>query len=177
MDRKAKWNQIATIFQYDPLLGYRYKSCSGCIIELRYPTKEEYSEFCANEDREAIVDHRLAKYRANAMFVLRIWDVTKGTWIDEISHTWTGPWHTVWYRVGNLVFPNTYDPNENEVCAPGIHYFHSLQPAFFWCLGLQWIEEDGSVCSMYHSAFRDCDMFHLMFAPCCVEKKCSLIFK
>ena len=36
------------------------------------------------------------------------------------------------YEVGKIVYPDTYDHNIENVCSNGIHYFKTIEPAYFY---------------------------------------------
>jgi hypothetical protein len=143
---KAIWNELQLLFPETPC--HRYKWCDDCIIELRVPTKEECPHFTSNEKR-MVQDIRFAKYRASAMYVVRIWDLKEKIWKDKQDHIWTGllekervhvTYH-IQYEVGKLVFPSDYDSNEYSICAPGIHYFVTLLGA--WLYPQRWFTPGG----------------------------------
>jgi hypothetical protein len=119
--RKQTWKELVDLFQ--PKSTYRYKWCEDCIIELRVPTPEEFPHFTCNEKR-LVRDKRFAKYRSNAMYVLRIWDLQEKKWKQRCNHTWMGQWLV--YGVGHVILPFGYEPDIDEVCAPGIHYFQTF---------------------------------------------------
>jgi hypothetical protein len=137
------WEPLRLMVDDKPNCLYKYAN-DFCIIELRYPTLAECPKFQCNETRQ-VVDKRFAKYRANCLYVVRILDVENGAWKQQCSAL-RDP-KTI-YRVGELVFPNGYEPNQDIVCGQGIHYFLTLQAVFcllIEChLGYLLVTEDGT---------------------------------
>jgi hypothetical protein len=137
--RLTTYKDVVQLFE--PKADFRYKWCNYCIVELRFPTPEEFADFKCNEKR-TVKDIRFAKFRANAMYVLRIWDTEEKKWKQTLDHVWrahrirdgecTKRKHAIRYEVGKLVFPAGYDVNEHEICAPGIHYFCTLLAAWLY---------------------------------------------
>lgn len=78
------------------------------------------------EGRSNIKNPRFAKYRCSEAIVRRIWDVNE-EWIEARKgysiHDGTK------YEVGQIIKPDSYDPNLNNVCSHGIHYFLSVHAA------------------------------------------------
>lgn len=89
-----------------------------------------------NEARDSVVDKNMAKFRADILHVLLIIDLEDGsTDTTEIINTyWDDKWiqrRTV-YTVGLDVEPDSFDQNINRICSNGIHYFNSLERAYYY---------------------------------------------
>jgi hypothetical protein len=143
------WQKI--LHQFQDTNTYQYKWCENCIIELRHPKPEEINfQFYCNEAR-IVKNVRFAKYRANAMYVTRIWDCKKETWIDECIHYFfqLGQLMRITtYTINKIVIPHDYLVDEWVVCAPGIHYFQSLLAAFLYGHVTWVMDDDGTVPQM-----------------------------
>jgi uncharacterized protein DUF5758 len=107
-----------------------YKKCQGGrIVELEILGEH-------NEDREDIIDKDYAKMRCSMARVLKImafWDETKtfdtACGLHDLSFV---------YRVGEIVEPTEdFDRDLDKVCASGIHYFLTKEPAYVWDHTLQ----------------------------------------
>jgi hypothetical protein len=145
-EETQKWDQLKKVFEYESDQPRQFKWCENCIIELRYPTPEEVAFEC-NEDR-TVNDKRFAKYRANAMYVIGIWNLLKNQWQSACYHVYqTEDWETIYtyYCIGTLVKPHKYCDDSDTVCAPGIHYFKSLQAAFLYGHPYQVFRCDGEM--------------------------------
>ena len=85
------------------------------VIDLRDP------EVKTNLKRKNILDKRTAKYRCNKCTVKSIVDPEtqkEYTVAYSIFHS-----SAVQYKVNETLTVEDYDDAENEVCAPGIHFF------------------------------------------------------
>jgi hypothetical protein len=140
---KATWQTLVQNFPHNET--HRYKWCEGCIIEMRHPTTEEFDRFQCNEKRQ-VKDTRFAKYRANAMYVIRIWNVKQKKWVSQCINPLQWQHHVVVYNVNTVVEPHDYWLEESVVCAAGIHYFKTLFPAFLYSSKWSFFDDQGSGC-------------------------------
>lgn len=104
-----------------------YKSCGG--IWLVMLQKLPYS--VNNEKRKNIVDDKYAKYRANKLRVIGIinkFDCTEC--ISEIENT-IYIYDKIKYTVNSHVNAYNYDKIKTNVITTGIHYYKSIEPAFY----------------------------------------------
>jgi antitoxin component YwqK of YwqJK toxin-antitoxin module len=104
-----------------------YKSCGEHIVVL-----EKLSDTITNENRDNIGEPMHAKFRANKLKVLCIF--SKDNPIDQldfIENTSYTP-NIITYRRGETIEIKNFDTNLNEVCAEGIHYFKSLESAYYY---------------------------------------------
>jgi hypothetical protein len=129
------WQQVKEAFQYKgPDETRKFKRCGVYhIVELK---KRDQDNVKTNEHRDNIKDARFAKFRANFLFVVNILDLTTMQFVPEWEHTWVSidlfAQQTITYQTNKFAVPNDYEPDPNKVCAPGIHFFKSLEAAFFY---------------------------------------------
>lgn len=102
-----------------------YKSCGNYIV-----TMKKLPDTICNESRNNIVDPINAKFRANKLLVVSIQHKITKMVTHEIQNT--SYVDQIWYRESEVVSVNNYCKDPNIVCAPGIHYFLSLERAFCW---------------------------------------------
>jgi antitoxin component YwqK of YwqJK toxin-antitoxin module len=84
-----------------------------------------------NEDRNNIVDKRFAKFRANKLKVIKIINTNKPNLVTKKIRNVFGNKYLV-YEVGKIVEIDNYEKNKNQVCASGIHYFKTIDPAYYY---------------------------------------------
>lgn len=97
-------------------------------------TKKLAFIFQSNEMREGIVDKSYAKFRCNQLMTIDIIEVKTLLHPKKIIHEWNNEFHNkeVVYEVGKMVVPDFYDKDITKVCACGIHYFLTLEAAFYY---------------------------------------------
>lgn len=108
-----------------------YKSCREKYIVVM----EKLHDTQTNENRADVVNKNTAKFRASKLNVLLIINLLDGTTdkTNIVSIFWgVDKQRTTRYTVGSIVEPNYYDQNIDVVCSNGIHYFRSLEPAYFY---------------------------------------------
>lgn len=107
---------------------YVYKSCSGYLVIL-----EKLEDTLTNEARTGVVDPKCAKFRADKLKVVCIIDTTNlDNRPEKIMHVYKELDKSLAYIVGHIVYPDYFNHNINVICSTGIHYFKSLEPAFFY---------------------------------------------
>ena len=102
-----------------------YKSCCDYIV-----TMKKLSDTVCNESRENVFDPLYAKFRADKLLVVCIKHKKSGKTIDKIQNT--SYYEQIWYEVSKKVSVTNYCGDINKICAPGIHYFLSLERALHW---------------------------------------------
>lgn len=120
-----------TYWKYITNSKYVYKSCHvDWIIIL-----EKIHGTITNENRSNVVFGKYAKYRANKLKVVLIFN--KFNPILTINNI-TNSLHKekIHYVVGEIVETN-FDSNISKVCTTGIHYFKSIESAFYLELNLK----------------------------------------
>lgn len=103
-----------------------YKSCGDFIVILK-----KLNDTITNENRCDVVDSKCAKFRANKLFTKMIINKFTGELIPEIANTSYS--NKIVYKVGKVMVVDNYDFNINTICAPGIHYFKSIDAAYYFC--------------------------------------------
>lgn len=103
-----------------------YKSCEQWLVVLA-PTENTRT----NEERDGIVNRWTAKFRGSEFMVVAIVNkYTPDRMTTVVSNTYYAD-KTIEYEVGKLVRAEDYDPDLNNVCAAGIHFYLSAAPAFY----------------------------------------------
>jgi antitoxin component YwqK of YwqJK toxin-antitoxin module len=137
--------EICNQYTDDP--SYVYKYCTGHLVVMQ-KTKNTLT----NESRSDVVDPMHAKYRASELMVVRIIKIDQMDPNVQMikSHYRSGTTSTsTSYQVGEVVHPDSFDQNLDRVCSNGIHYFKSVESAFYYMnhnhfhnLTGQWIDWD-----------------------------------
>jgi len=129
--RRMNWEEIKAAFnaKSNTEVGL-FKRCDNYLVKL-----ELCKDTVTNANRQNVLDSRFAKFRASHLKVLQILDTYSGKNVDEIIHTWYyGEYKekgkTIVYKVGSIVYPDSFEQDKDEVCAPGIHYFNTLFAAY-----------------------------------------------
>ncbi len=107
--------------------GKLYKRCgSSIIIVLNYT-----NESITNEKRSNIVNEKFAKFRANELMVECILNIQTNEKPLHYLHEWGNI--QIDYIIGQVVkTKEAFNLNLHIVCGSGIHYFKSLDAAFFY---------------------------------------------
>ncbi len=104
-----------------------FKRCSDNILVLKRPLEN----FQSNEKRKDVFDPNFAKFRCNGLFVVEIIEVTNVFKnLLSINHKWNST--KIRYTVGEIVKPDYFDFDLDLVCGHGIHYFLTLEAAFYY---------------------------------------------
>src|SRR5438128_1956435 len=104
-----------------------YKSCQGDYIVVL----KKLDDTKTNESRKDIVDPMYAKFRANKLMVVRIYNKHTGEEVNSIKNS---VYHTkkITYTCNEVVEVTNYDGNVDEICSTGIHYFKCEEAAKFY---------------------------------------------
>jgi hypothetical protein len=122
--------QAFKVFQ-DCNSNHVFKKCHDnltghdCIVMLEKPL----TGFICNESRKSVINKDMAKFRCNGLIVILIYDVVSQKTVSQILHKpnhWGG---LTTYKVGEMVRPNRFDDDLDEICTCGIHYFLTLKAA------------------------------------------------
>ena len=105
-----------------------------------------------NEKRNNVFNSTYAMFRGNIFEVVLIVDIKKLTIVDSIQHTRFGAYKihyirgcestvgheslfraptVINYEIGKTICPHEFDNDINQIGAPGIHYFKSIDAAFY----------------------------------------------
>ncbi len=139
-----KMNVLKT---YQTKTGYVFKKCfDACeneyLIVLKKPST---TSFKSNENRKGVKNAKYAKFRCNGLIVIKIYDLRNQKFINQVCNHFQC--YKLTYTVNNLVVPNYYETNMQEICAPGIHYFLTFEQALRYCTFVEFIygyNADGS---------------------------------
>lgn len=115
---------------------YVYKTCYNKIGRVKgeriwLVVLKKLDSTITNEDRDDVTDAKYAKFRANELQVVKIINSTnprsmKKQIVNVYLDTETK------YEVGKFVRADEYDRHENNVCSGGIHYFKTVEAAYFY---------------------------------------------
>lgn len=113
---------------------YMYKVCNNGKYSLRnwIVVMKKCSHTITNEDRKDIVDKNHAKFRANKLMVVKIFNVNSGTCVEYVVNVYMYS-KPLRYEVGRVVECDKFDNNIDNVCSGGIHYFKTLITAYYYC--------------------------------------------
>ena len=104
---------------------YVYKFCSDCIVIM-----QKLQDTITNENRINVRNQLYAKFRANKLFVVKIINIDNMKYIDEIINNYYDI--KIIYKCNEIVVPDKFDEDIDKVCSSGIHYFKSIDPAFYY---------------------------------------------
>jgi hypothetical protein len=103
---------------------YRHKEVAAAIL-----LEKPLSDFICNESRYSVKNKNMAKFRCNGLNVMIIYDLVLQKTVNSIDHE-TNYWCvSTNYKVGELVKPDQFDHDLDEICTSGIHYFLTLKAA------------------------------------------------
>ena len=111
--------------------SFVFKSCQKEWIVIL----QKINNTITNESRTNVIDHIYAKFRGNHFLVVDIinkFDINKH--IDEITNSYYA-YDIINYKKGEIVKSNSFDEDLINVCSNGIHYFKSIEPAFYYEVG------------------------------------------
>lgn len=119
---------------------YPYESDESYVYKLCYSTTnqktwivimQKLKETKTNEERKRVYEKMLAKFRADKLKVIEIFNAIDP---DETTTMIVNRFNkkTLTYEVGKIVEADKYDENIDKVCSGGVHYFKSLDAAFYF---------------------------------------------
>ena len=106
----------------EPAPLIRYNKC----IDQRVVTLELDPNEPNNENRH-VVNKQYAKYKCRTAKVIRVEDLNDPSIEFESASSYYN--YNFEYIVGKIITEPNYDPDIDEVCSPGIHYFRSKNRA------------------------------------------------
>src|SRR5438128_5301429 len=101
-----------------------FKSCQNDYIVVL----QKLDDSKTNEHRKDVVDARYAKFRADRLIVVRIYNKCNGEEIQTITNSVYSK-KTITYTCNEIVEVTDYDEDINKVCSSGIHYFKTEEAA------------------------------------------------
>lgn len=119
--------------KYD--VNHVYKKCNDEYDDSWIIVLEKMHDTNTNENRIDIRNIATAKYRANKLKVVDIINMnTPSITKKEIISTYHPKCDNkkTKYKVGDIVYPDYYDPFIENVCSNGIHYFRKIEAAYFY---------------------------------------------
>ena len=124
--------------------NYVYKRCKDNIIVILEKLNDTYT----NEIKK-VNNSKFAKYRANKLKVLCIFNMY------DLTHklmAWSTYDYNFVYKIGEIVEIKNYDYELESMCTSGIHYFTSIDGAYYYGSNPNnytgewlWYTDDGSV--------------------------------
>jgi antitoxin component YwqK of YwqJK toxin-antitoxin module len=106
-----------------------YKACGDYIVVLK-----KCDDTTTNEARDNVIDPMHAKFRANKLKVLCIFSSKNPA--DQVTNIMNTSYfdNIIVYHVNEIIVSHDFDEKDmSAVCAPGIHYFKSLEAAYYYC--------------------------------------------
>lgn len=108
--------------------NYIYKSCESYIVVLKKIMDETFK---TNENRSGIINENYAKFRANKVEVVSIFN--KGLFTYQIDNIQNSHYpKKINYKVGAIIEINNFNDDNNIICAAGIHYYKTIDSAFYF---------------------------------------------
>jgi antitoxin component YwqK of YwqJK toxin-antitoxin module len=134
-ENQKKIFSVCEKYSKDPTFVYKY--CVDIVSSKPYiVVMQKIDDGKNNEGRSEVINKNYAKFRANKLKVIEIIDYDfPETTVDSITTQYPHSNHVTnrtFYKKNNIVVPNNYDENINNVCSTGIHYFNTLFPALFY---------------------------------------------
>uniref|UniRef100_A0A6C0EAG9 Uncharacterized protein n=1 Tax=viral metagenome TaxID=1070528 RepID=A0A6C0EAG9_9ZZZZ len=124
---------------------YVYKSCKQYIIIL----KKLYNTI-TNENRKGIINADYAKYRGNRFEVILIFNkFNPDEMLNEILTEYQNK--KVVYTTGKIVTPDYYDCDMNNICSNGIHYYKTIEQAYYHDIEAHAINYTGVIKEWFHN--------------------------
>lgn len=120
--------------QYTNNSNYCYKIVCYSGRQIPYfVVMQKLDDTITNESRKNVVNPQYAKFRANKLKVIDI--INCKDMIDEESvvnvlHLKGFSSKKTAYEVGNIVVPDEFDSNIENICTGGIHYFNSIDAVY-----------------------------------------------
>lgn len=121
--------------QYTSDNRYVFKKCRSIDKKRYIVVLEKTPETLDNEARSYVDNASYAYFRANLLMVRFIVDIdTLNANIDRIATLSWNEGKVTDYLVGQLVLPDFYDQNIENIFTHGIHYFKTLKAAYYFNL-------------------------------------------
>jgi len=103
-----------------------FKICKNSIVVLK-----KLEDTITNESRSDVVDKNYAKFRGNKFYVEKIINLTTLEEMKEDTN-WIHFKKNITYVSGTTVEELGFESKLDQVCAQGIHYFLTLEPAYYY---------------------------------------------
>jgi hypothetical protein len=100
-----------------------FKRCGNVIVGMQFDPDKQ-----STLNRNGIVDRRYAKFRSERISeVVFLYEPHWKTTLTQWRHIFANS--AVMYAKGKSVQPNSFDTDIQAICAPGIHFFLTLEAA------------------------------------------------
>ena len=109
----------------DDMDSYVYKICSDHIVVMK-----KLQDTRTNENRNNVANISYEKFRADKLFVVKIINIDTMQSIKEIVNN--NYKIKIIYKCDEIIIPNKFDENIDVVCSFGIHYFKTIDAAFYY---------------------------------------------
>lgn len=141
LNKKSKRDNFSELYKlcykYTKNNSYVYKSCCD-VSDGGGDTEREWlvilqklNDTKTNEMRNNIVDKNCAKFRANKLKVIKIFNMINPKITKEfVINKFCGS--EIKYEINKIVQPDCYDDDINNVCTGGIHYYKTMAPAYYY---------------------------------------------
>ena len=106
---------------------YVYKNCEDMYVIIL----KKRENTITNETRISLINPLHAKYRANTLDVVKVINVITLLQTDVTTCSSHNSHNEIEYRQG-ITVSTEFDKNINRVCSKGIHYFKSIDCAFYY---------------------------------------------
>lgn len=119
---------LETKYSHDPNnSNYVYKSCEIVWIVVL----KKLPDTITNESRE-VADANHAKFRADKLLVVDI--INKFDTSKKIDAVRSSKYQKAYinYKIGEIASVDDFETNLSAVCAKGLHYFKSIESAFYY---------------------------------------------
>jgi len=103
----------------------KYKRCGNFIVMLYIP-----KDVATTEERKKVVDSRFAKFCVAKAYCCFIFDILFEE--EEEEYVWSNHMPLTAYEKDTWITPDGFDNDIDNVCSRGIHYFNSLQGAYYY---------------------------------------------
>lgn len=112
--------------------NYVYKVCNNSDGKRKWIViLHKFTRTKTNEERSDVVNNNYAKFRANKLQVIKIFDMNEPTvTIDVVKNKYIDKY--LEYAVNKIVHSDYYDDEINRICTGGIHYFKTIQAAYYY---------------------------------------------
>lgn len=92
---------------------------------------EKLPDTLTNEKRTRVYDHNHSTFRGNKFKVVNIINKFNFQQIKTIQNTYFTA-NTSTYKIGEITFADMYDPNIENISSNGIHYFLTIDTAYYF---------------------------------------------
>jgi len=150
----SKLNTILEhLLEYTKNQSYVYKKCTNGLIVIL----EKLEDTITNEDGRIVINCQFAKYKADKLQVIKIFDINDLTFKTSAISIYDPKFI---YKTGAIVESEVY--NKNIICSKGLHYFKTVTGAYYYKLDnatiLKTYDNDGGLIfeALVHQDYMSC---------------------